>query len=289
MSIPSLKSLKDIFFDEQKCIDFLFENNILYKPQLCLHCGSSLYREDKLFRCVNRQCRKSMSIFKDSFFAKNHLKSSDTMLIGYFWLCKTKYTSINYITGHSSNTITNYMNFFRELVIDTLEDDDCMIGGVNIVVEIDESKFGRRKYHRGRMIEGVWVVGGIEKTDEKRCFVKVVQDRTAETLHDVISRNVLPGSIVHTDLWRGYRGIEQELNMIHRTVNHSENFIDPDTGVHTNTIEGLWNGIKIQIPPRNRNKDTITNHLFEFIWHKRNCDNLWTSFLNALKTTGYFN
>ena len=76
--------------------------------------------------------------------------------------------------------------------------------------------------------------------------------------------------------------------MIHRTVNHSENFIDPETGAHTNTIEGLWNGIKIRISPRNRNKNTITNHLLEFIWRKRNYDDLWISFLNTLKTTGYF-
>jgi transposase-like protein len=289
-SIPCLKSLENILFNEKKCIDFLFEKDILYKPQTCSYCEdeSPLYREGKLFRCINRQCRKSVSIFKNSFFAKDHLKCSDTMLIGYYWLCKINYTSIRHMTGHSSNTITNYMNFFRELVISTLEDDNNMIGGEGIIVEIDESKFCRRKYHRGCVIQGVWIVGGIERTNEKRCFLEVVEDRTAETLHDLISRHVAPGSIVHTDLWRGYIGIER-LNMIHRTVNHSENFIDPNTGAHTNTIEGLWNGIKIGISPRNRNKNTIMNHLLEFIWRKKNHNNLWTSFLNALKTTEYFN
>ncbi|CAG8681395.1 8963_t:CDS:1, partial [Ambispora gerdemannii] len=115
-------------------------------------------------------------------------------------------------------------------------DNTNMIGGENIIVEIDESKFGRRKYHRGRIVEDIWVVGDIERTDEKRCFVQIVQDRIAETLHDVISKHVVSGSIVYTDLWRGYRGIT-ELNMSHKTVNHSKNFVDPNTGVHTNTIE----------------------------------------------------
>jgi transposase-like protein len=212
------------------------------------------------------------------------------MFIGYCWLCGNKYTSIVRMTGHSSNTITSYMNFFRELVISTLEDDNHVIGGPGIIVEIDESKFGKRKYYRGRMIEGVWVVGGIERTNEKKCFVKVVQDRSAETLHDIISRHVAPGSIVYTDLWRGYIGIEEieEMNMTHRTVNHSENFVDPNTGAHTNTIEGFWNGLKLQIPSRNRTKNTITNYLLECIWRKKNKDDLWTGFLNALKTTGYF-
>ena len=284
---PKLKSLRKILLNEEKCINFLFENNILYRPQSCSHCGSSLYREKKLYRCIKRQCRKSVSIFKDSFFAKNRLTCSDIMLIGYLWLCKNRHTSIVKITGHPPKTITSYMNFFRELIVDTLEDDNHVIGGEGIIVEIDESKFGKRKYYRGRRVDGVWILGGIERTNEKRCFVKVVQDRTAETLHDVISRHVAPGSIIHTDLWRGYLGIT-ELNMIHRTVNHSEHFMDPETGVHTNTIEGFWNGLKIQIPPRNRTKNAITNHLLECIWRKKNKNDLWNSFLYALKTTGYY-
>lgn len=288
ISIPTIKTLRSILGNEKKCIKFLFENDILYKPKSCLYCSSSLYREKKLYRCNNRQCRKSISIFKDSFFAKNHLPCSDVMLIGYFWLCKANYTSITQMTGHSPKTVTSYMNFFRELVIDTLQDDNNIIGGEGIIVEIDESKFGRRKYHRGRIIEGVWVFGGIERTKEKKCFVKVVHDRTAKTLHDIILKHVAPGSIIHTDLWKGYLGIT-ELGMIHKTVNHSENFVDPNTGVHTNTIEGLWNGIKIQISSRNRTKDAITNHLLEYIWRKKNHNDPWAGLLHALRTTGYFN
>lgn len=285
-TIPNFKFLKNILSDEKECTKFLFENDILYKPQSCLHCGSSLYRERKLYRC--RQCRKSVSIFKDSFFANGRLTCSDAMLIGYLWLCKSSYTTIQLMTHHSSKTITRYMNFFRELVISTLEDDDQMIGGEGVIVEIDESKFGKNKYHRGRPIDGVWVVGGIERTSEKRCFLKVVHNRTAETLHDIISRHVAPGSIVYTDLWRGYTGISELNNITHRTVNHSQHFVDPITGVHTNTIEGFWNGIKLQIPPRNRTRDAITNHLLEFIWRKKNQNDLWGGLVDALRTTGYY-
>lgn len=286
-SIPTLNSLQKILFDEQECINFLFDKDILYKPLSCSYCNSSLYREAKLYRCINRQCRKSISIFKDSFFAKNHIKCSDALLIGYFWLCKSTYTNIINITGHSSHTITNFMKYFRQLVINTLDNDETIIGGSDIIVEIDESKFGKRKYNQGHKVDGVWIVGGIERTSEKKCFVEIVSNRTAETLLEVISRHVMPGSIIYTDMWKGYQGIEK-LNMTHSTVNHSQNFVDPNTGTHTNMIEGLWNGLKLRIPPRNRNKDTIEDHLFEFIWRRNNSNNLWDGFFHALKTTGYF-
>lgn len=293
-SVLTLKTLQPILFDEKNCIKFLFDQDILYKPKKCSLCKKgNMNREALLFRCGRRDCRTSVSIFKDSFFAKNRITCSDALLIGYLWLCKCTYTSIILMTNHSPNTITNYMKFFRELVIDTLEEETTIIGGENVIVEIDESKFGKRKYHRGHRVEGVWVVGGIERTEEKKCFVVVVPDRSAETLLNIISEHVLPGSIVHTDLWKGYQGMEgmegmEEMNLSHLTVNHSKNFVDPITGTHTNTIEGLWNGIKLRIPPRNRNKDTIEDHLFEFIWRKKHLNNLWESFLNALKTTGYF-
>ena len=39
------------------------------------------------------------------------------------------------------------------------------IGGMAKVVEIDKSKFGKRKSHKGHHIEGQWVFGGICHTD----------------------------------------------------------------------------------------------------------------------------
>ncbi|KAG1435618.1 hypothetical protein G6F56_013903 [Rhizopus delemar] len=38
-----------------------------------------------------------------------------------------------------------------------------MLGGPGVDhVQIDESKFGKRKYHRGHRVEGVWVLGLVE-------------------------------------------------------------------------------------------------------------------------------
>ena len=36
-------------------------------------------------------------------------------------------------------------------------------GGEGKIVEIDESKFGKRKYNRGKRAKGHWAFGGIER------------------------------------------------------------------------------------------------------------------------------
>ena len=112
------------------------------------------------------------------------------------------------------------------------------------MVEIDESKFGKRKYHRGDRVDGVWVIGGVERTKQRRVFLTTVSDRTASTIADIITRFVLPGSIIYTDCWRAYNVIEQlGHNIRHYTVNHSQNFTaihEDGTHVHTNTIEGNY-------------------------------------------------
>jgi len=63
---------------------------------------------------------------------------------------------------------------------------DAPIGGEGIIVEIDESKLGKRKYNRGHRVKGIWVVGGVEITPERCMFAVIVQDRSADTLRAII-------------------------------------------------------------------------------------------------------
>lgn len=65
-----------------------------------------------------------------------------------------------------------------------------------------------------------------------------VSNRNTETLLPIIKKYVIAGSIIHTDKWRAYDALHNE-NYIHQTVNLSINFIDLETGVHTQNIERL--------------------------------------------------
>ena len=70
------------------------------------------------------------------------------LLIGYLWLTKCSHTSTQSITGCSSATVTHFTGLFRQLAADEVEENEGRIGGENVIVEIDESKFGKRKYPR---------------------------------------------------------------------------------------------------------------------------------------------
>ena len=70
------------------------------------------------------------------------------------------------------------------------------------------------------MYPQVWIFGGTDTTTK-----------------DVF---ILP---VISDLWSGYRRLN-EFGYTHPTVNHSQIFVDPQTGANTNAIESLWSKLK---------------------------------------------
>lgn len=56
----------------------------------------------------------------------------------------------------------------------------------------------------------------------------------------------------------------------HHTVNHSQNFVDPTTGSHTQSVESMWSSCKQMM----RKTQTMQSQLFhtylpEFMWRKR--------------------
>ena len=112
-----------------------------------------------------------------------------------------------------------------------------------IVVKIDESKFGKRKYNRGQRVDDVWLLGMVERTSERRIVLLRLKKWDKLTLNTLITKYAAKGSIIHTDKWKGYSGLTS-LGYKHYTVNHSKNFKDTETGNHTNTIEGSWCAIK---------------------------------------------
>lgn len=183
----------------------------------------------------------------------------------------------------------DYYEYFENLVADEISDTIGKIGGQNVIVEIDESKFGSRKYYRGHHVEGTWIAGGVERPPEKRLFAVAVEDRSTDTIKYILENSVEPGSKIFTDYWKSYDTAIAEINFIneytvfeHRKINHSETFVEENSD-HTNTTEGTWNGMKCTMTTAQKGKSKCPIHILTFIWRRQNKRNLWNSFLSTLK------
>lgn len=290
MFIESYRKLKHIFDNEENAIMYLIENNYINKYDICNNCNSEmkLYTKEKLFKCKNYKCRKSISPFKGTIFSKMKLPTNIQVHLLYEFLKKTPSTILSSSLEIDRKTITKYNKLFRNYLKDKqLYNNKEKIGGRNEIVEIDETKIAKRKYNRGHKVEGVWIIGGIQRSrlknkvrnENKKMFLLPIKERNMENINEVITKYVKKGTTIYTDCWKGYNNLDK-IGYKHKTVNHKKHFKDPETGIHTNTIEGTWNGLKQSIIPRNRTKKDIKLHIKEFLWRKKNGErNIWTQFL----------
>lgn len=304
-SMPSERQLTAVypglFENDEVAVQYLMDENVLPIPQ-CPQChGPTLPRSRKpmLYQCRRKACRASISLLTGSFFGG--CKSVCGILrLCYLILAEVEHKSLVCMTGYEGETVTKWQDAVLELMrIDeeSQPEDVRMMGGPNwatgedAIVEIDESKFGKVMYGYGHPVAGAWVVGLIERRRgliAGKFVATVVADRSAPTLEAIIGHYVRPGTALYSDMWKGYRTwYLNAQGILHRTVNHSENFVDPVTGVHTNTIEGIWQAVKKRVPKRKCGVNDIQPYLWRYMWARRHKQNLWARFLFCLREIRY--
>ncbi|XP_072379845.1 uncharacterized protein [Diabrotica undecimpunctata] len=230
------------------------------------------------------RCKSSTSIRDGSFFAGSHLALSKLIMMIYGFandfpqklICKEE------LLTTISNTVVDWCNFCRKVCGRYLDQHPVELGGFDangepLIVEIDESYFFHRKYHRGAYRAGKWIFGAIERNSGKM-FLTPVAARNEETLLPIISRIILPGTIIITDGWRAYRNIGLLRGGVyeHRTVTHQTHFVNPDdNSAHTQTIESVWMRSKKKLRRQcGTSRALFQSYLHEFMWreHMKNKD-----------------
>ncbi|CAF2047827.1 unnamed protein product [Rotaria magnacalcarata] len=225
------------------------------------------------WRC--RTCKSSRSLRDSTFFSQSRLSLQQILDLMMFWsqgLDSHKFLKRNVnILGDA--TIVDWKNFKHDLCVEYFIQHPTIIGGIGHIVEIDESAWTKRKYHRGRQIDNQWVFGGIDR-DTRECFAGLVDRRDAATLIPIIYGFVMPGTTIYSDQWAAYNALSHPNNAPHRyghqTVNHSVNFVDSTTLVHTQNIENMWMVAKIKKKNQmGQHRTLLGSHLLEFMWRRR--------------------
>lgn len=100
------------------------------------------------WRCTKKICRLKRSICKGMWFELSRLTFIQLLQTTYFWALRYHERITLHEMSISEKTCVDCYRFCREICAEIVLADGNKIGGQSIVVEIDESKFEKGKYHR---------------------------------------------------------------------------------------------------------------------------------------------
>ena len=298
--------MRDLFIgrDKRQALEWLARHRLVRNSFLCADCNAEFRlnkRESGIddYRWQCSGCKKQRSVREGSFFSRSHLPLESIIIIMYGFARDFPQNIIAIEAGGlSGNTVVDWMSFCRDVCEQWLEDNSVEIGGLDEngepkVVEIDESKFFHRKYHRGQWREGHWVFGGIERQSGK-CFLVEVPDRKRETLEGMIRQYILPGTHIISDGWAPYAHIEELGNGIytHDVIVHERHFVDPeDINIHTQNVENLWMRVKRKLRRQYGTSHALfSSYLHEFMWRNANKKfQLFSAFMSHVSSIYSFN
>ncbi|XP_071576627.1 uncharacterized protein [Temnothorax nylanderi] len=268
-------------YNKIELIDFLIQHGVLANTIKCSQCGDNINidKDTLTYRCrrryyiknihkkrVCKQCDFYKSAKTGTWFHKSHLDiATICKIVACFLMLRHPRHDITMAeTGVASATITDWFNFCREVCVFWADKYSTKLGGPGHTVEIDETKIGHRKYNRGRLLKGNWIFGGYEQ-DSKKVFIVPVEDRTEKTLLACIKEWILPGTTIMSDCWKSYNCLSNE-DFQPLTVNHSYNFVDPESGAHTQHIERVWREVRANIPRYGTKSEHLLGYLSEYLF-----------------------
>ena len=128
-----------------------------FEGRLTLKKDSSYGRDDFIWRCTKKECGYKVSVRARGWFEYSYLILKESVKLTNYWVHKTRQETVRReLRINCEETVVEWYNCCREVCSEVIENENVKISGPGKVVEIDKSKFGKRKYHKSRRKEGVW-------------------------------------------------------------------------------------------------------------------------------------
>jgi len=246
----TLKDFLKQFPDDAACLEWL--KNRLYPDGIhCKNCGEVTKHHRVKSRpsyCCDH-CGNHVHPTADTIFHKSPTPLTTWFYAMYLMSATRCGISAKQIQRETGVTYKTAWRMFKQIRSILADEKSGPIGGFNRRVEMDETYVGGRRKGSGagRPMSGdkhkTPVVGMVQRKGQVRAFVAA--DAKADTLTGLIKEHVLPKSVVFTDTFGSYNGLEAR-GYRHQRINHSEGVYVVGE-VHTNTIEGFWSLLKTGI------------------------------------------
>lgn len=243
----SILQLIQAFPDEQTCINHLeqlrWEGNVV----------SPFNSESKVYKCSNNRYKcsstnKYFNVRTGTIFENSKIPLQQWFIAIY--LFATNKRSISSYTLAEEMNITQKSSWFLLQRIRYATEHESFKKEMEGVIEVDETFVGGKNKNRhwdkkveksqGRSFKDKTPVLGIYSDGKVQCTV--IPDTKASSIQPIVKETVKKDSIIVSDEWHGYRGLEGEY--IHEIVDHGRGQYVNASGFTTNSIEGFWNQLK---------------------------------------------
>jgi len=215
-------------------IEWLARFSLLANEMSCPNC-SSLMRVNNYstsasdgmrWKCRNDGTRRS--IHHGSFLSQSNLPLKTLVQ---FIILYSLVHPLNFIIEQleiGTHAAVDWAHFLCEIAGQWIFENQQPIGGPGTIVEIDESLFMQRKYHRGEHNPHDWYLGLIERGNMQNLILLLVfNDCSHAHLKPMIQQYILPGTHIITDGWVAYCQLGNlPDNYTHDVVNHSIKFVN---------------------------------------------------------------
>lgn len=205
------------FRHEQDCLDYLFD---LRWPGgfVCPNCGHTAYWKSAraLFMC--QKCQKQASVTAGTIF--HGAKKPLTVWFKALWWFSTRKSGVNAVSLQQMLGLGSYRTawcWLQKFRTCTIFPDRTALSGK---IEADEFYLGgERSGKRGRGADHKCKVAvAVERQGKKlgRLRMQVIDDCSSSQLLPFVKANIVPGSHISTDGWKGYNGLEKDF--VHHRV-----------------------------------------------------------------------
>ncbi|KAG0425435.1 hypothetical protein DMUE_6032 [Dictyocoela muelleri] len=240
--------------------NYLLQNSLIKEDLLCIYCDENMILKKSSdnnlglsFRCLNYDCvhyQTTRSVVTGSIFEQFNISPQKVLQVFYYLCGQINLTKISQFTGVGKRTLIKLKKVCLEAMERYFITHPIKLGGIGIVVHIDETMLNHTvRSHRGRAPhQRVWCLTMVDTSETpSKGYAEIVTERSSRIMLPIIQRVVRPGSVIHTDEWRAYNGLDSHPEYSHRKITHKYNFVDPNTGVHTQNVESFNNKLKLFI------------------------------------------